>query len=115
MASAAEILAAFRELSNAKQLERAELYGLLQDGILAALAKKYGPTVQAEVDIDEGKGDIKIVLLRTVADDVEDSAREITTEYARLFDSSFEAGAVLEEPIDLRGFGRAPVGEARQR
>ena len=51
MASAAEILAAFRELSNAKQLERAELYGLLQDGILAALAKKYGPTVQAEVDI----------------------------------------------------------------
>src|ERR1051326_2561864 len=44
MASAAEILAAFRELSNAKQLEKAELYGLLQDGILAALAKKYGPT-----------------------------------------------------------------------
>src|SRR3954467_2949125 len=79
MASAAEILAAFRELSNAKQLERAELYGLLQDGILAALAKKYGPTVQAEVDIDEGKGDIRIVLLRTVVDVVEDPAREITS------------------------------------
>ena len=38
MAGAAEILAAFRELSNAKQMEKAELYGLLQDGILAALA-----------------------------------------------------------------------------
>jgi N utilization substance protein A len=115
MASAAEILAAFRELSNAKQLERAELYGLLQDGILAALAKKYGPTVQAEVEIDEGKGDIKIVLLRTVVDVVEDSAREITTDDARLFDSSFEVGDVLEEPIDFAVFGRAAVQAAKQR
>jgi hypothetical protein len=61
MVSSAEILAAFREVSNTKQLDRAELYALLQDGILAALAKKYGPNVQAEVDIDDGKGDIRIV------------------------------------------------------
>src|SRR3954469_4072120 len=115
MAGAAEILAAFRELSNAKQMDKAELYGLLQDGILAALAKKYGPTVQAEVDIDEGKGDIKIVLLRTVVDVVEDSAREITTDDARLFDSSFEVGDVLEEPIDFAVFGRAAVQAAKQR
>src|SRR4051794_24714765 len=115
MAGAAEILAAFRELSNAKQMERAELYGLLQDGILAALAKKYGPTVQAEVDIDEGKGDIRIVLLRTVVAVVEDSAREITVEDARGFDESFEAGDVLEEPIDFAVFGRAAVQAAKQR
>src|SRR3954470_12699532 len=115
MASAAEILAAFRELSNAKQLERAELYGLLQDGILAALAKKYGPTVQAEVDIDEGKGDIKIVLLRTVVDVVEDPAREITTDDARTFDESFEVGDVLEEPVDFAVVGRAAGQRAKQR
>src|SRR3954462_12331925 len=115
MASAAEILAAFRELSNAKSLERAELYGLLQDGILAALAKKYGPTVQAEVDIDEGKGDIRIVLLRPVVDVVEDPAREITTDDARTFDESFEVGDVLEEPVDFAVFGRAAVQAAKQR
>src|SRR4051812_30010542 len=115
MAGAAEILAAFRELSNAKQMDKAELYGLLQDGILAALAKKYGPTVQAEVDIDEGKGDIRILLLRTVVDVVEDSAREITTEDARTFDDSFEVGDVMEEPIDFAVFGRAAVQAAKQR
>jgi N utilization substance protein A len=115
MAGAAEILAAFRELSNAKQMDKAELYGLLQDGILAALAKKYGPTVQAEVEIDEGKGDIKIVLLRTVVDVVEDSAREITVDDARSFDESFEAGDVLEEPVDFAVFGRAAVQAAKQR
>src|SRR6267154_3960797 len=34
MIGSAEILAAFRELSNVKQLDREELYGLLQDGIV---------------------------------------------------------------------------------
>jgi transcription termination/antitermination protein NusA len=115
MVSSAEILAAFREVSNTKQLDRAELYGLLQDGIMAALAKKYGPTVQAEVDIDDGKGDIRIVLLKTVVAAVEDSSNQIAVEDARVFDEGFELGDVLEEPVDFATFGRAAVQAAKQR
>src|SRR5437016_5171014 len=115
MVSSAEILSAFREVSNTKQLDRAELYALLQDGILAALAKKYGPNVQAEVNIDDGKGDIRIVLLRTVVDAVEDPSREIAVDDARVFDEGFEVGDVLEEPIDFAVFGRAAVQAAKQR
>src|SRR5438045_4968442 len=115
MVSSAEILAAFREVSNTKQLDRSELYALLTDGILAALAKKYGPNVQAEVNIDDGKGDIRIVLLKTVVPLVEDSSREISIDDARTFDDSFEAGDVMEEPIDFAVFGRAAVQAAKQR
>ena len=115
MVSSAEILAAFREVSNTKQLDRSELYALLQDGILAALAKKYGPNVQAEVDIDDGKGDIRIVLLKTVVESVEDGSRQIAVEDARVFDESFEVGDVMEEPVDFAVFGRAAVQAAKQR
>ena len=115
MVCSSEILAAFREVSNSKQLDRSELYALLQDGILAALAKKYGPNVQAEVTIDDGKGDIRIVLLKTVVANVEDSSREITLDDARTFDDSFEVGDVMEEPIDFAVFGRAAVQAAKQR
>ena len=115
MVSSAEILAAFREVSNTKQLDRAELYALLTDGILAALAKKYGPNVQAEVDIDDGKGDIKIVLLKTVVASVEDSSNQISVDDAKAFDDSFEPGDVMEEPIDFMVFGRAAVQAAKQR
>jgi N utilization substance protein A len=115
MVSSAEILAAFREVSNTKQLDRAELYALLTDGILAALAKKYGPNVQAEVDIDDGKGDIRIVLLKTVVSAVEDSSNQISVEDAKAFDDSFELGDVMEEPIDFMVFGRAAVQAAKQR
>src|SRR5918992_880220 len=115
MVSSADMLAAVRELSNTKQLDRAELHALLQDGIMAALAKKYGANVQAEVDIDEGKGEIRIVLLKTVVETVEDSSREIALDDARAYDESFEPGDVLEEPIDFAVFGRAAVQAAKQR
>jgi N utilization substance protein A len=115
MVSSAEILAAVRELTNVKQLERSELHDLLQDGILAALAKKYGPTVQAEVSIDDGRGDIRIVVLKTVVDAITDPAREITVDDARFYDEGFEVGDQLEEPVDFAVFGRAAVQAAKQR
>jgi N utilization substance protein A len=115
MVSPAEILAAFREVTNVKQMERSELYGLLQDGIMAALAKKYGPNVQAEVTIDDDKGGIKIVLLRTVVEVVEDPSKEVSLKDAREFDEGFEVGDVLEEPVDFAIFGRAAVQAAKQR
>ena len=75
MAGSADILSAFRELANAKSLDKTELHALLQDGILAALARKHGPTVQAEVEIDDQKGQIRITMLKTVVAEVTDPAR----------------------------------------
>ncbi|MGH7679437.1 MAG: transcription termination factor NusA [Gemmatimonadaceae bacterium] len=115
MVSSADILAAFREVTNVKQIERSELYGLLQDGIMAALAKKYGPNVQAEVEIDDDRGGIKIVLLKTVVETVEDASKEISLDDAKQFDESFEVGDVMEEPVDFAVFGRAAVQAAKQR
>src|SRR6476661_155527 len=115
MAGSLEILTAIRELTNTKQLDRTELHGLLFDGITAALAKKHGPTVQAEVDIDEDKGTIRIVRLRTVVAEVTDAAREVSLEEARFEDPEFQVGDVLEDPVDFAEFGRMAVLAAKQR
>ncbi|WP_373061094.1 transcription termination factor NusA [Gemmatimonas sp.] len=115
MAGPAEILAAFRELSNLKQITREELHGLLQDGIHAALAKKHGATVQAEVEINEEKGAIRIVLLKTVVEEVTDPAREVPLEEARFMDPEFQIGDVMETEVDFNEFGRTAVQAAKQR
>ena len=72
--ASADILTAIRELTNAKQLDRSELQELLEQGIKAALEKKYGPTVQSEVSIDGDRGSINITLLKTVVEEVTDPA-----------------------------------------
>ena len=115
MVGSAEILAAFRELSNSKQLDKTELYGLLQDGLHAALAKKHGANVQAEVEIDEAKGSIRIVLLKTVVEEVTDPSREVLVEEARFEDPEFQPGDIMEIPVDFAEFGRAAVQAAKQR
>ncbi|HJR43070.1 MAG TPA: transcription termination factor NusA [Gemmatimonadaceae bacterium] len=115
MVSSGDILNAIREITNTKQLDRAELQGLLTDGIFAALAKKYGPNVQADVEIDEGKGAIRIVRLRTVVEEVTDPSREISVEEARFYDESYEAGDVMEEDVPFEEFGRTAAQAAKQR
>jgi N utilization substance protein A len=115
MAGSAEILAAFRELSNLKQITREELHGLLQDGIHAALAKKHGANVQAEVEINEEKGAIRIVLLKTVVEEVTEPAREVPLEEARFMDPEFQIGDVMEIEVDFNEFGRTAVQAAKQR
>src|SRR6266576_1635542 len=118
MAASVEILTAIRELTNSKQIDRAELHGLLEDGINAALAKKHGPTVQAEVDIDENKGAIRIVLLKTVVEEVTDPASQIALEEARFEDPDFQIGDQMEIPVDLDEFssrvGDLLSGEVQQ-
>jgi transcription termination/antitermination protein NusA len=115
MAGSAEILLALRELANSKQIERTELQELLKDGILAALAKKHGPTVQAEVDIDDAKGDIRIVILKKVVENVEDPIIEIALEEARYEDPDYQPGDLMEIPVDFQEFGRSAVQAAKQR
>ena len=113
--ASADILTAIRELTNAKQLDRSELQELLEQGIKAALEKKYGPTVQSEVNIDGERGAIQITLLKTVVDDVTDPASQVTVDEARFMDEEFQPGDVMEIPLDFAEFGRSAVQAAKQR
>lgn len=113
--ASADILTAIRELTNAKQLDRAELHELLVQGIKAALEKKYGPTVQSEVEIDEERGTINIVLLKTVVEEVTDAAAQVTVDEARFMDEEFQPGDVMEIPVEFAEFGRSAVQAAKQR
>jgi transcription termination/antitermination protein NusA len=115
MTNTTDVVSAIRELTNTKQLERSELLDLLKDGLHAALVKRYGPNVRAEIGIDELKGTIRIAVLRTVVESVEDPAAQVTLEEARFEDPDFQVGDVLEEEVPFEAFGRTAVQAAKQR
>src|SRR5436309_11052962 len=115
MAGSAEMLAAFRELTATKQLDRSDLHELLRDGIHAALANKFGPNVRFELNVDELQGTIRVARLRTVVDAVEDPSFQISVQEARYEDPEFQPGDVLEEEVPFSEFGRLAVQAAKQR
>jgi transcription termination/antitermination protein NusA len=115
MNNATNVLAAFREMTANKAISRDELHDLIKDGILAALAKRYGPNVEAEIEIDENTGAINITVLKEVVAEVEDPSRQTSLEEARWDDPDFEVGDVMEVPVEFAQFGRNAVMAAKQR
>ncbi len=115
MTSSAQLLAALQEVANMKQLDRSELLDLLRDGIHAALARRFGPTVREEIEIDDLKGTVVVTLLKSVVEEVEDSACQVSLEEARYEDPDFEVGDVLEEEIPFESLGRNAAQAAKQR
>jgi N utilization substance protein A len=109
------MLAAFRELTSTKQLERSDLLDLLRDGIHAALVRKYGPNVRFELSVDELNGSIEIARLRQVVEVVEDESSQVSVEAARFIDPEFQVGDMLEEEVPFQEFGRLAVQAAKQR
>lgn len=115
MANAAQIVAAIRDMANTKSLSADEMNELIKDGITAGLQKIYGPNVRSEIEVEEETGDIEIVVLKRVVEEVEDPSSEIPLERARWDDPTFEVGDVLEIPVDFSEFGRNAVMATKQR
>ena len=108
------VVEAFRVMTANKSLSDADLHDLIRDGIHAALARHYGGPVEAEITIQDD-GDIKIVVLKEVVEQVEDPARQIPLVEARFDDPDFEVGDLIEIPMAFSEFGRNAVMAAKQR
>jgi N utilization substance protein A len=108
------LVEAFRMMAANKSLSESELHDLIREGIHAALARRFGGPVEAEITFDD-EGDIGITVLKEVVEVVEDAARQVTLEQARWDDPDFQVGDLMEIPVSFRDFGRSAVMAAKQR
>ncbi len=115
MVNTGQIVAAIRDMAATKSLSAEEMNDLVTDGIMAGLARIHGPNVRAEIDVDDVGGEIEIIVLKRVVDEVEDSSAEVSLEQARWDDPTFEVGDVMEIPVDFSEFGRNAVMATKQR
>jgi transcription termination/antitermination protein NusA len=115
MTNAGQIVAAFRDIAATKNLSTDDVYDLIRDGIVAGLVKLYGPNVESEITIDEASGDIEIIVLKRVVEEVEDASTEISLKESRWDDPTYEIGDVMEIPVDFTEFGRNAVMAMKQR
>ncbi len=113
-----EILLAFNELIQERELPPEEILKALQDALIAAYRKMTNaPSSQkVEVQIDLPKGQIVLWAEKEVVEEVDPRRRatEISLEEARKYQPDAQVGDIIMVPVTPKDFGRIATQTARQ-
>ncbi|MBN2565380.1 MAG: transcription termination/antitermination protein NusA, partial [Candidatus Eisenbacteria bacterium] len=108
------VLEALRRIAREKQLGGSLLAEALEAGLLSAARKKYGPSAEIEVIVDDENDTIGVYLIKTVVDVPEDDLLEIDFDEANEIDPGAEVGDVVRVEVPFDEFGRNAIQAAKQ-
>jgi N utilization substance protein A len=97
-----------------KGIDKRILIEALEQALLAAARKKFGPKQEIEAKYNEVAGEIELFQFKTVVKEVKNPPAEIAFDEARELDGDVEVGDSLGTKIDLSDFGRIAAQTAKQ-
>jgi transcription termination/antitermination protein NusA len=97
-----------------KGIDKKILIEALEQALLAAARKKFGPRQEIEAKYNEDAGEIELFQFKTVVKEVKNPPAEIAFDEARELDGDVEVGDSLGTKIDLSDFGRIAAQTAKQ-
>ncbi|MEJ2306295.1 MAG: transcription termination factor NusA [candidate division WOR-3 bacterium] len=103
------IVTMLTELATERDLGKDFVLETLKESLITAAKKKYGRTDNLGCDISEASGNIRLYLIKTVAEDVTDQDTEISLKEARKIKPTIELGSVFKEEIPVDEFGRNAI------
>lgn len=109
-----ELFEALELIEKEKGIPKSYMLEKIEAGLASALRRDYGSADNIAVVIDEGKKDIRLVLRKTVVEEVENPAAEVSLEEARKQNRRYELGDVCETEIKPKNFGRISAQTAKQ-
>ncbi len=112
----AELVDAFSEFKELKNIDRASMMSILEDVFKNMIKKKYGTADNFDIVINTDKGDLEAFRNRLIVEDgeVEDESTQISYSEAIKVEPDFEVGEDFSEKIRFSDFGRRAVLAARQ-
>ncbi len=111
----AEFFAAIEDLEKEKGIPKDYMLERIHQALLAAF-RKDNPEEAANVsvEIDEAKKKISMYVTKTVVEEVEDPATEISLELARKKSGRLNVGDTVREEVETKQFGRIAAQAAKQ-
>jgi N utilization substance protein A len=109
-----ELLDAFGQLMREKSVDKAVLIETLEAGLLSAARRKYGASCNVEVKFDDESGTIKMALIKSVVEKVEEPQCEMNLESAKAVDPKAQIGSTVSIPLSIVEFGRNAIQAAKQ-
>ena len=97
-----------------KGIDKGILIEALEQALLAAARKKYGPKQEIEAKYNEDAGEVELFQFKTVVKDVKNPPAEISLAEAKELDAEAQIGDSLGTKIDVAEFGRIAAKTAKQ-
>ncbi|MBU1208247.1 MAG: transcription termination factor NusA [Proteobacteria bacterium] len=97
-----------------KGIDKTILIDALEQALLAAARKRYGPKQEIEAKYNEEAGELELFQFKTVVKDVKNPPAEISLKEAKELDADVEIGDSLGTKIDIAEFGRIAAQTAKQ-
>ena len=109
-----ELLLALDLLEKERNIKKEVMCEALETAVATAYKKHLGQAADTVAELDRKTGDIKVYCRKTVTDEVEDEALEMSLDEARAISPKYQVGDVVEISADPAKFGRIAAITAKQ-
>ena len=113
MAKNNELLEALTILEQEKNISKETLLLAIQDSLVTACKNHFGSSDNVEVLIDPNTCEYKVFQKKTVVETVENPVEEISLVNAKMIDSKYEEGDIVNIEVISKDFGRIATQNAK--
>ena len=108
-----ELLEALTILEKEKNISKEVLMEAIEQSLIQACKNHFGKADNVHVTIDHETCEFSVYADKTVVEVVEDPVMEISLSNAKMMDSKYELGDIVQVPIQSKQFGRIPTQNAK--
>ena len=108
-----ELLEALTILEKEKEISKETLLDAIENSLISACKNHFGKADNVKVVMNRETCEYSLYAEKTVVEKVEDSVMEISLADAKMKDSKFELGDIVQVPIESKSFGRIATQNAK--
>lgn len=108
-----ELMDALDVLEKEKDISKDTLLEAIENSLITACKNHFGKSDNVKVDINKETGDFAVYAEKTVVENVEDEVMEISLTNAKMIDSTYEIGDIVNISIQSKEFGRIATQNAK--
>ena len=108
-----ELLEALNTLEREKDISKETMLEAIENSLMIACKNHFGKSDNIKVEINKENGEFKVYAEKTVVEEVEDATQEISLIDARLMNSKYELGDIVNIEVKSKEFGRIATQSAK--
>lgn len=108
-----ELLEALDTLEREKDISKETMLEAIENSLIIACKNHFGKSDNIKVEINKDNGEFRVYAEKTVVEEVEDATSEISLVDAKMMDSKYDLGDIVNVEVKSKEFGRIATQSAK--